>query len=78
MGRARLQDSEIFGFNVQSYLSLYRITDSKGELRHNRNIGYLVFWLVFLFLVSWGGVRLSPLGTSATNWPIAPDPDDRR
>jgi hypothetical protein len=27
-------------------------------------------------LVSWGGVRLSPLGTSATNWPIAPAPDD--
>jgi hypothetical protein len=32
----------------------------------------------FLFLVSWGGVRLSPLGTSAvTNWPILPVPDDR-
>jgi hypothetical protein len=32
--------------------------------------------LVFL-LVSWGWVRLSPLGTSATNWPIVPAPDDR-
>jgi hypothetical protein len=30
-----------------------------------------------LFLVSWGGVRLSPLGTSATNSPIVPAPDDR-
>jgi hypothetical protein len=30
-----------------------------------------------LFLISWGGVRLSPLGTSATNWPIVPAPDDR-
>jgi hypothetical protein len=30
------------------------------------------------FLVSWGGVRLSPFGTSATNWPIVPVPDDRR
>jgi hypothetical protein len=28
-------------------------------------------------LVSWGGVRLSPLGTSATNWPIVPAQDDR-
>jgi hypothetical protein len=28
------------------------------------------------FFVSWGGVRLSPLGTSATNWPIVPAPDD--
>jgi hypothetical protein len=25
----------------------------------------------------WGWVRLSPLGTSATNWPIVPAPDDR-
>jgi hypothetical protein len=28
-------------------------------------------------LVSWGGVRLSPLGMSATKWPIVPAPDDR-
>jgi hypothetical protein len=27
--------------------------------------------------LGWGGVRLSPLGTSATNWPIVPAPDDR-
>jgi hypothetical protein len=26
--------------------------------------------------MGWGGVRLSPLGTSATNWPIVPAPDD--
>jgi hypothetical protein len=35
-----------------------------------------VFWLP-CFLVSWGGVRLSPLGTSATNWPNVPTPDNR-
>jgi hypothetical protein len=29
------------------------------------------------FSVSWGGVRLSQLDTSATNWPIAPAPDGR-
>jgi hypothetical protein len=29
------------------------------------------------FLVSWGGVILSLLGTSATNWPIVPAPEDR-
>jgi hypothetical protein len=27
------------------------------------------------FLVSWGGLRLSPLDTSATNWPMVPAPD---
>jgi hypothetical protein len=31
-----------------------------------------------VFLVSLGGVRLSPLGTSDINWPIVPAPDDRR
>jgi hypothetical protein len=34
-------------------------------------------WSTVSFLVSWGGARLSPLGTSATNWPIVPAPDDR-
>jgi hypothetical protein len=29
------------------------------------------------YVVSWGGVRLSPLGTSATIWPVVPVPDDR-
>jgi hypothetical protein len=30
-----------------------------------------------VFLVALGGMRLNPLGTSATNWPIVPAPDDR-
>jgi hypothetical protein len=32
--------------------------------------------LVFFFVVSWGGVRPSPLGTSASIWPIVPAPDE--
>jgi hypothetical protein len=31
--------------------------------------------LVTFFLFSWGGVRLSPLDTSTTNWPIVPASD---
>jgi hypothetical protein len=31
---------------------------------------------LLFFLVPWGGVRLSPLSTSAINWPIVPAPDD--
>jgi hypothetical protein len=27
-----------------------------------------------VFLVSWGGMKLSPLGTSVTIWPIVPAP----
>jgi hypothetical protein len=34
-------------------------------------------YIPFFFQVSWGGVRLSPLGTSATNWLIVPASDDR-
>jgi hypothetical protein len=30
--------------------------------------------LVVFFLISWGGVGLSPLGASATDWPIVPAP----
>jgi hypothetical protein len=33
---------------------------------------------VVFSLYSWGGMILSPFGTSATNWPIVPAPDDRR
>jgi hypothetical protein len=29
-----------------------------------------------LFLILWGGVRPSPFGTSANNWPIVPAPGD--
>jgi hypothetical protein len=33
--------------------------------------------IYFFFLVSWGrGMRVWPLGTSATNWPVIPAPDD--
>jgi hypothetical protein len=33
--------------------------------------------LIYFFSISLGRVRLSPLGTSATNWPTVPAPDDR-
>jgi hypothetical protein len=32
---------------------------------------------IFLFFVILSGVRLSPLGTAATVWPIVATPDDR-
>jgi hypothetical protein len=40
-------------------------------------VGLNRLWVRFHFLVSWGGVRLNALGTSATNWPIVPAPGDR-
>jgi hypothetical protein len=36
-----------------------------------------VDFFIFYFIDSWCGLRLSPLGTSATIWPIVPAPDDR-
>jgi hypothetical protein len=41
---------------------------------------YFIFMLLWLrdifFLLSWGGARLRPLGTSVTVWPIVTAPDD--
>jgi hypothetical protein len=51
----------------------------RGALCHNLKNGKYRFGKLtasFFFSVSWGGVRLSPLGRSATNWPIVPSPDD--
>jgi hypothetical protein len=36
-----------------------------------------VWRVIFLFFLFSHGLRLSPLGTAATVWPIAPAPDDR-
>jgi hypothetical protein len=33
--------------------------------------------IIIFYIISWGGVRLSPLGTSATNCPIVPARDNR-
>jgi hypothetical protein len=33
-----------------------------------------IFWNIFRIV--WGGVRLGPLGTEATDWPIVPAPGD--
>jgi hypothetical protein len=41
----------------------YKFTDMTEECSRTR-------------VISCGGVRLSPFGTSATNWPIVPAPDD--
>jgi hypothetical protein len=49
-------------------ISLRALTDSSA---------FFMCCGVFLFLVSWGGVTLSPPGTSTTNWPIVPAPTDR-
>jgi hypothetical protein len=50
----------------------------KASIRIPRNHTKLIFKICSFFLFCfWGGVRLSPLGTSATNWPTVPAPGDR-
>jgi hypothetical protein len=46
-----------------------QVTEGWEQL-HNKK------WINSSCLVSWGAVRLSQLGMSATNWPIVPVPDD--
>jgi hypothetical protein len=55
---------------ILSYLhSSYFLYSQYDPIRAN--------FIPFFLIVSWGGVRLSPLGTLATNWPIVPALDDR-
>jgi hypothetical protein len=50
-----------------------------GEvLIQGNNILFTQKRCIHIFLIIfWVGVRLSPLGTSATIWPIVPDPNGR-
>jgi hypothetical protein len=63
---------------VQNYtigvLAIHKIGSLSWILKQN-NFYLGTVWVQF-FLFSWGGVRLSPLGTSATKWPTVPAPDD--
>jgi hypothetical protein len=58
--------------------AFFRLTEFTSDCIITTVMRGLVLQFVVVFsLVSWGGVRLSPLGTSATIWPIVPAPDDR-
>jgi hypothetical protein len=43
----------------------------------SRPVFLAVYATVIFFLVLWGGVRLCPLGTSATIWPVVSAPIDK-
>jgi hypothetical protein len=47
-----------------------------GAACYALHFSFLFFFFSSFYIVSWGEVRLSPLGTSAANWPIVPSPDD--
>jgi hypothetical protein len=54
------------------------VTPYDNHLRITKIVTDVIpFGFFFFFLDSWGGMRLSPLGMSATDWPIVPAPDDR-
>jgi hypothetical protein len=57
-----------------------RLTEVYLEVDDNDDDDYYYYGYYFstCSLVSWGGVRPSPLATSVTNWPIVPAPDDTR
>jgi hypothetical protein len=54
----------------------YRFPDKKQNYLIT-TLSFVYADLDFCFLFSWCGVRLSPLGTSATIWLIVPAPVDR-
>jgi hypothetical protein len=67
----------VFFFFYLAVLNAMRNHFVWGTLIEIRFVVVLTGPFFSFLLVSWGGVRLSPLGTSATNWPIVPAPDDR-
>jgi hypothetical protein len=56
-----------------SFTLLFTLLNNSGQLKEEA----IPQVLPVVFFIPWGGVRLSPLGTSATNCPIVPAPDDR-
>jgi hypothetical protein len=62
---------KVIELSVKKYIYLYCTHCTEPRNCFISSIG------ITFFLVSWGGVRLSPLGTSAINWLIVPAPDDR-
>jgi hypothetical protein len=62
---------------LQSELKLTVNQTSTQTPRSNCYSRQLSIAFLNFFLVSCGGVRLSPIGTSTTNWPIVPAPDGR-
>jgi hypothetical protein len=56
--------------NPLQYYHVYFLLSFVMEMQY-------VFCDVYFFLVSWVGLRLSPLGTSATNWPTVPGLDNK-
>jgi hypothetical protein len=57
-------------FNMQA--SKFLLMTSRSTSLSDDDASSKMVWIFF-----WCGVRLSPLGTSATNWRIVPSPDDR-
>jgi hypothetical protein len=52
-------------------------TSMKIKTRHHHASPHSFRLMNQQSFISWGGVRLSPLGTSATVWPIVPAPINR-
>jgi hypothetical protein len=66
----------VLHFTCNSVPCFLLLTDKVLNEQSIVHIGISKFHIYIFFLVSWGCVRLSPLGTSANIWPIVPAPDD--
>jgi hypothetical protein len=62
--------------DLQCDTDLRHVYVDKFDLNFSKSVCLLIGLQCFYF--SCGGVRLSPLGTSVTIWPILPASDDRR
>jgi hypothetical protein len=73
----RLPRVDDFIFSRQQLLQIMTITNTSPKNHRLFPIVTIRFHSVLIFFNFLGGVRLSPLRTSATNWRIVPAPDDK-
>jgi hypothetical protein len=64
----------VLGFEKSRLFSFFVLADAQIC---NDLLPWCFLWLVFCVFFSWGGVKLSPHGTSAIIWHILPATDDR-
>jgi hypothetical protein len=69
--------SEVLTDVVMKCCIFWDVTPCRQQSRALRAVCFVLVFCLAFFLILWTGMRLSPLGTSATSWSIVPAPDVR-
>jgi hypothetical protein len=76
----QLPTSENYIYKLTTHRFSWSFCYNSGIIGHDFPLQIIIIIIEnrynYFFFVSWGGVRLSPLSTPATNWPIVPTPNN--